>query len=73
MISSIPILRNGAMQVVLSINFVKLETSFFQCNVFIFENERQTGFDLNIASQNYLVTPFYMAHLMNVSRTQSKI
>ena len=53
MILNIPILRNGAMQVVLSINFVKLETSFFQCNVFIFENERQTGLDINTASQNY--------------------
>ena len=39
----------------------------FQCNVFIFENNRQTGHDVNAAKWNYLLAPFCMVHLMNQS------
>ena len=35
----------------------------FQCNVFIFEN--RTGYDINIAKENYLVALFRMVGLMN--------
>ena len=40
----------------------------FQCNVLIFENKRRTGYDINIAKENYLVAPFQMVRLMNETR-----
>ena len=42
-----------------------LGANVIQCNVFISENERRTGFDLNTSSENYLVVSFYMVHLIN--------
>ena len=42
-----------------------LGANVIQCNVFISENERQTGFDVNKSRENYLVVSFYMAHLIN--------
>ena len=34
-----------------SVNLVKLAIKCFQCNVFIFENKRRTGYDINIAKK----------------------
>ena len=31
-----------------SANFVKLGIKYHQCNVFIFQNKRQTGYDISI-------------------------
>ena len=42
-----------------------LGANVIQCNVFISENERQTGFDVNTSRKNYLVVSFYMVHLIN--------
>ena len=39
----------------MSVNLVKLAIKCFQCKVFIFENKRQTGYEINIAKENYLV------------------
>ena len=36
------------MQLVLNVTFVKL-ANVFECNVFIFENKRQTAYEVNIA------------------------
>ena len=36
-----------------------------QCNAFIFENEKQNGFDVTIARENYLAVSFHTVHLMN--------
>ena len=42
-----------------------LSASVIQCNAFIFENERRTGFDVNASRENYLVVLFHMVHLIN--------
>ena len=42
-----------------------LSANVIQCNVFIFENERRTGFDINTSRENYLVVSFHMVHLIN--------
>ena len=41
-----------------------LSANVIQCNVFIFENERRTGFDVNTSIKK-LVVSFHMAHLIN--------
>ena len=47
------------------VNLVKLAINCFQCNVFIFESKRQTGYDINIAKYSNLRVPFRMVYLMN--------
>ena len=42
-----------------------LSANIIQCNVFISENERRTGFDVNTSRENYLVVSFHMVHLIN--------
>ena len=42
-----------------------LSENVTQYNVFIFENERRTGFDVNTSRENYLVVSFHMVHLIN--------
>ena len=42
-----------------------LSANVIQCNVFLFENERRTGFDVNTSRENYLVVSFHMVHLTN--------
>ena len=32
----------------MSVNVVKLASNVFQCNTFVFENKRRTGYDMNI-------------------------
>ena len=44
-----------------------LSENVTQYNVFIFENERRTGFDVNTSRENYLVVSFHMVHLINRS------
>ena len=48
-----PILRSTLMQVVFINEYKSCQISIlknvFQCNVFIFENKRRTGYDINIA------------------------
>ena len=41
-----------------------LGANVIQGNVFISENERRTGFDVNTSRENYLVASFYMVHLI---------
>ena len=45
--------------------FCFLSANVIQCNVFISENERRTGFDVNTSRENYLVASFHMVHLIN--------
>ena len=42
-----------------------LRANVIQCNVFVSENERRTGFDVNTSRENYLVVSFHMVHLIN--------
>ena len=42
-----------------------LSANVIQCNVFIFENERRTGFDVNTSRENDLVVSFHKVHLIN--------
>ena len=42
-----------------------LSENVTQYNVFIFENERRTGFDVTASRENYLVVSFHMVHLIN--------
>ena len=68
MIFNIHIARSGVTQVVFinEIKSCKL-ANIFECNVFIFENKGQTGYDINIGKQKYLLAPFCMVCLMNQS------
>ena len=43
----------------------KLSINVIQYNVFIFENERRTGFDVNTSREIYLVASFHMVQLIN--------
>ena len=47
--------------------FVKkiLSANVIQCNVFVFENEIRTGFDVNTSRENYLAVSFHMVHPIN--------
>ena len=56
----------------MSVNLVKLAIKCV-CHVFIFENKKRTGYDKNIAKQNYFVTPFRMARLMNQKRIYNPV
>ena len=42
-----------------------LGENVIQCNVFISENKRRTGFDVNTSRESYLVVSFYMVKLIN--------
>ena len=42
-----------------------LSANVIQCNVFVFENEIRTGFELNASRENYLAVSFHMVHLIN--------
>ena len=42
-----------------------LSVNVIQCNVFISENKRQTGFDVNTSKENYFVVSLHMMHLIN--------
>ena len=42
-----------------------LGANVIQCNVFISENERRTGFDINTSRENYLAASIHMVHLIN--------
>ena len=50
----------------------KISANVIQCNVFIFENKRRTGFDVNTLRENYLVVSFHMV-TRGIFRTQPNI
>ena len=43
----------------------KLSANVIQYDVFVFENEIRTGFEVNTSRENYLSVSFHMVHLIN--------
>ena len=43
----------------------KLSANVIQYDVFVFENEIRTGFEVNTSRENYLGISFHMVHLIN--------